>query len=177
MRLWGPQMSDLPNCTARADEGTDAIYNLADGILGMFAHSMSGVIDALVDYGYDTTTLHAMPYVPRPRPSSPLRPIGATVARQIPVLKVTCSNHVSVTAALSLGGPGGGLQFHSRFATERFDSVWAASDRSRVHHTGRPRCVRAVLGRLRRRRDARRGEGHDEAAPAFRRQEVRQVRL
>ena len=26
-----------------------------------------------------------------------LRPIGATVARQIPVLKVTCSNHVSVT--------------------------------------------------------------------------------
>ena len=53
--------------TARADEGTDAIYNLADGILGMFAHSMSGVIDALVDYGYDTTTLHAMPYVPRPR--------------------------------------------------------------------------------------------------------------
>ena len=24
-------------------------------------------------------------------------PIGATVARQIPVLKVTCSNHVSVT--------------------------------------------------------------------------------
>merc|ERR1712100_533522 len=26
----------------------------------------------------------------------PLRPIGATVARQIPVLKVTCSNHVSV---------------------------------------------------------------------------------
>ncbi len=24
------------------------------------------------------------------------RPIGATVARQIPVLKVTCSNHVSV---------------------------------------------------------------------------------
>ena len=26
------------------------------------------------------------------------RPIGATVARQIPVLKVTCSNHVSVTA-------------------------------------------------------------------------------
>ena len=25
-----------------------------------------------------------------------LRPIGATVARQIPVLKVTCSNHVSV---------------------------------------------------------------------------------
>ena len=25
------------------------------------------------------------------------RPIGATVARQIPVLKVTCSNHVSVT--------------------------------------------------------------------------------
>ena len=27
-----------------------------------------------------------------------LRPIGATVARQIPVLKVTCSNHVSVTA-------------------------------------------------------------------------------
>ena len=62
MRLWGPQMSDLPNCTARADEGTDAIYNLADGILGMFAHSMSGVIDALVDYGYDTTTLHAMPY-------------------------------------------------------------------------------------------------------------------
>ena len=55
------------------------------------------------------------------------RPIGATVARQIPVLKVTCSNHVSVTAALSLGGPGGGLQFHSRFATERFDSVWAAT--------------------------------------------------
>ena len=28
MRLWGPQMSDLPNCTSRADEGTDAIYNL-----------------------------------------------------------------------------------------------------------------------------------------------------
>ena len=28
-----------------------------------------------------------------------LRPIGATVARQIPVLKVTCSNHVSVTRA------------------------------------------------------------------------------
>ena len=55
------------------------------------------------------------------------RPIGATAARQIPVLKVTCSNHVSVTAALSLGGPGGGLQFHSRFATERFDSVWAAT--------------------------------------------------
>ena len=27
------------------------------------------------------------------------RPIGATVARQIPVLKVTCSNHVSVTRA------------------------------------------------------------------------------
>ena len=26
------------------------------------------------------------------------RPIGATVARQIPVLKVTCSNHVSVSA-------------------------------------------------------------------------------
>ena len=58
---------------------------------------------------------------------SSIRPIGATVARQIPVLKVTCSNHVSVTAALSLGGPGGGLQFHSRFATERFDSVWAAT--------------------------------------------------
>ena len=97
MRLWGPQMSDLPNCTARADEGTDAIYNLADGILGMFAHSMSGVIDALVDYGYDTTTLHAMPYVPRPRRVFlPLRPIGATVARQIPVLKVTHSNRVSV---------------------------------------------------------------------------------
>ena len=98
MRLWGPQMSDLPNCTSRADEGTDAIYNLADGILGMFAHSMSGVIDALVDYGYDTTTLHAMPYVPRRRPSSRLRPIGATVARQIPVLKVTRSNRVSVTS-------------------------------------------------------------------------------
>merc|ERR1711924_556322 len=77
------------------------------------------------------------------------RPIGATVARQIPVLKVTCSNHVSVTAALSLGGPGGGLQFHSRFATERFDSVWAASFESEwspVHiHAGRPRRVRAVL--------------------------------
>ena len=58
------------------------------------------------------------------------RPIGATAARQIPVLKVTCSNHVSVTAALSLGGPGGGLQFHSRFATERFDSVWAAAHTS-----------------------------------------------
>ena len=28
------------------------------------------------------------------------RPIGATVARQIPVLKVTCSNHVSVTGTL-----------------------------------------------------------------------------
>ena len=55
------------------------------------------------------------------------RPIGATAARQIPVLKVTCSNHVSVTAALSLGGLGDGLQFHSRFATERFDSVWAAT--------------------------------------------------
>ena len=27
------------------------------------------------------------------------RPIGATAARQIPVLKVTCSNHVSVTPA------------------------------------------------------------------------------
>ena len=26
------------------------------------------------------------------------RPIGATVARQIPVLKVTCSNHVSVSS-------------------------------------------------------------------------------
>ena len=37
--------------------------------------------------------------MPRRRPSvfSLLRPIGATVARQIPVLKVTCSNHVSVT--------------------------------------------------------------------------------
>mmetsp|Transcript_24783 Transcript_24783/g.76438 ORF Transcript_24783/g.76438 Transcript_24783/m.76438 type:complete len:749 (+) Transcript_24783:340-2586(+) len=62
MRLWGPNMSDMPNCTARAAEGIDAIYNLADGLLGMFAHSMSGVIDALVDYGYDPTTLHAMPY-------------------------------------------------------------------------------------------------------------------
>ena len=29
--------------------------------------------------------------------STLFRPIGATVARQIPVLKVTCSNHVSVT--------------------------------------------------------------------------------
>ena len=55
------------------------------------------------------------------------RLIGATVARQIPDLKVTCSNHVWVTAALSLGGPGGGLQFHRRFTTQRFDSVWAAT--------------------------------------------------
>ena len=37
--------------------------------------------------------------VPRPRPRDlRLRPIGATVARQIPVLKVTRSNRVSVTA-------------------------------------------------------------------------------
>ena len=35
--------------------------------------------------------------MPRPRPLRAFnRPIGATVARQIPVLKVTCSNHVSV---------------------------------------------------------------------------------
>ena len=33
----------------------------------------------------------------------PLRPIGATVARQIPVLKVTRSNRVSVTDAVSDG--------------------------------------------------------------------------
>ena len=36
--------------------------------------------------------------MPWPRPCLLFhRPIGATVARQIPVLKVTCSNHVSVT--------------------------------------------------------------------------------
>ena len=35
--------------------------------------------------------------VPRPCPRLSLRPIGATVARQIPVLKVTRSNRVSVT--------------------------------------------------------------------------------
>ena len=29
------------------------------------------------------------------------RPIGATAARQIPVLKVTCSNHVSVTSSIT----------------------------------------------------------------------------
>ena len=34
------------------------------------------------------------------------RPIGATVARQIPVLKVTCSNHVSVTESEVEGGDG-----------------------------------------------------------------------
>ena len=38
--------------------------------------------------------------MPWPRPCLLFhRPIGATVARQIPVLKVTCSNHVSVTEA------------------------------------------------------------------------------
>ena len=39
-----------------------AVYNLADGFLGRFAHSMSGVIDALVARGYDPTSLHAVPY-------------------------------------------------------------------------------------------------------------------
>ena len=62
MRLWGPNMTDMPNCTARAGEGVTSIYNLADGILGRFAHSMSGVVDGLVARGYDPTSLHAFPY-------------------------------------------------------------------------------------------------------------------
>ena len=49
------------------------------------------------------------------------RPIGATAARQIPVLKVTCSNHVSVTAALSLGGPG--VDFSSTAVSRRSGSI------------------------------------------------------
>ena len=46
--------------------------------------------------------------MPRPRPLRAFnRPIGATVARQIPVLKVTCSNHVSVTLQELVGGADG----------------------------------------------------------------------
>ena len=37
--------------------------------------------------------------VPRRRPGLTLRPIGATVARQIPLMKVTRSNRVSVTGS------------------------------------------------------------------------------
>ncbi|KAH8075768.1 hypothetical protein JL720_10474 [Aureococcus anophagefferens] len=62
LRLWGPNATDMPNCTVRAGEGVAAIYDLADGFLGRFAHSMSGVIDALVARGYDPTSLHAVPY-------------------------------------------------------------------------------------------------------------------
>ena len=62
LRLWGPNATDMPNCTVRAGEGVAAVYNLADGFLGRFAHSMSGVIDALVARGYDPTSLHAVPY-------------------------------------------------------------------------------------------------------------------
>ena len=43
--------------------------------------------------------------VPRRRPRRCLRPIGATVARQIPVLKVTRSNRVSVTGYLATWPP------------------------------------------------------------------------
>ena len=46
------------------------------------------------------------------------RPIGATVARQIPVLKVTCSNHVSVTCS-TRRWRGGGVAFRFSPALER----------------------------------------------------------
>ncbi|KAH8060630.1 hypothetical protein JL722_4742 [Aureococcus anophagefferens] len=72
LRLWGPNATDMPNCTVRGrgvaparsnlrpDFNVAAIYDLADGFLGRFAHSMSGVIDALVARGYDPTSLHAL---------------------------------------------------------------------------------------------------------------------
>jgi hypothetical protein len=41
----------------------DAINTLALGVLGMFSHAMFELIDFLgVRFGYDPTSLHAMPY-------------------------------------------------------------------------------------------------------------------
>mmetsp|Transcript_1754 Transcript_1754/g.6401 ORF Transcript_1754/g.6401 Transcript_1754/m.6401 type:complete len:592 (+) Transcript_1754:1-1776(+) len=62
-RLWGPDMDDAPGCKSRPDEGLDAINTLALGVLGMFSHAMFELIDFLgVRFGYDPTSLHAMPY-------------------------------------------------------------------------------------------------------------------
>ena len=76
-----------------------------------------------------------------------------------------------------------GVDFSSTAVSRRSGSIPSGLRHTRRHerrspvHTGRPRRVRAVLRRLRRRRDARRGEGDHQAAPAVGRQEVGQVRL
>lgn len=62
-RLWGPEMEDSPHCVSRPDEGLDSIYTLAQGLLGIFSHSMYEVIQGLTtELGYDPSRLHAMPY-------------------------------------------------------------------------------------------------------------------